>query len=52
MTKVLSNFVPSDDYNIYENQVADISFIEFPEYPDSSNLKSSSDLITLMKKSQ
>ncbi|NDK10070.1 hypothetical protein GW846_04770 [Candidatus Gracilibacteria bacterium] len=38
--------------NIYENQVADISLIEFPEYPDSSNIKSNNDLITLMKTSQ
>jgi len=31
--------LPSANYNIYENQVADISSISFSEYPDSSDQK-------------
>ena len=43
--------LPSANYNIYENQVADISSISFSEYPDSSPLETGW-LIAAMKGAQ
>lgn len=39
-------------YNIYKNQIADISFVWLQEYPDSSALASKEKLISLMKTEQ
>lgn len=52
ISKVLDGAKNGPQYNIYSNQIADISRINISNYPDSSSIVSSKSFINLIKSDQ
>ena len=49
ISKKLTGAPINSNYNIYKNQLADISKISMVAYPDSSSIQSNNDIISLIK---